>query len=170
MPRTQTASGRKGRRAVRHRRGELAYSLIELLVAVAIIGILSSVAIPQFLAARSVARERATVATLRSMVANQQIFFMNPVPLPPSPPSPPGITMKRYARLHELNAFVANSLGTTVATAFIDAPEVRYSMVPIWPSNAQLQGRFVIQAVQQHGRGVGYIYQIDESGRVVKIR
>jgi prepilin-type N-terminal cleavage/methylation domain-containing protein len=152
--------------APNRRADEQAFSLVELLIAMAIIGVLASVAIPQFLAARSVVRERATVATLRSIVANQQAFFMNPVPQRPSPPSD---GTKRYARLHELNAFVGNALGATVSTTFVDAPEVRYSMVPLWPSNADLQGHFVIQAVQQDV-AMGFIYQVDESGRVVRVR
>jgi len=148
------------------RSAERAFSLVELLVVVAIVGILTAVAVPGYQAARESAKERATLAVLRTMVANQQAFFLNPVPLRPSATND---TTRRYARLHELNAYVNGSLGTTTATTYIDAPGVRYSMVPLWPSSSDLQGRFTIQATQIDGT-MGFIFQVDESGHAVKIR
>lgn len=148
------------------RRPEAAFSLVELLVVVTVVGILAAIAVPQFLAARRVAAERAVAATLRTMVAEQQLFFLNPVPLPPSAMTDP---IRRYARLHELNSYTNKAFGDTVATLYIDAPRVRYSMVPMWPATPSLRGSFVIQATEQAQAG-GFIYQIDESGRVVKIR
>jgi type IV pilus assembly protein PilA len=154
-----------GEAAVRSRR-EAAFSLIELLIVVTILGILASIAVPQFLAARRLAEERAVVANLRTMVSDQQLFFLSPVPLPPSATGDPG---RRFARLHELNSFANDRFGATVSILYIDSAHVRYSMVPLWPSTVSLRGRFVIQATEQRVPG-GFIYEIDESGRVVKIR
>ena len=81
------------------RRGEAAFSLVELLIVIPVLGILATIAVPQFLAARRLAAERAVVGTLKTMVADQQLFFLSPVPLPPSSLTDPG---RRYARLHEL--------------------------------------------------------------------
>ena len=148
------------------RRRDAAFSLVELLIVVTVLGILAAIAVPQFMAARRIAAERAVAATLRTMVAEQQLFFLNPVPLPPSAMTDP---IRRYARLHELNSYANRVFGATVATLYIDAPRVRYSMVPMWPGTASLRGSFVIQATEQALDG-GFIYQIDESGRVVKIR
>ena len=106
------------------------------------------------------------MATLRTIVAEQQLFFLNPVPLPPSAMGDP---TRRYARLHELNAYMQNVLGADAGTLFVDAPGVRYSMVPLWPSTASLRGSFTIQASEQNVVK-GFLYEIDESGRVVKIR
>jgi len=142
------------------------FSLIELLIVVTVIGILASIAVPQFMAARRVAIEREVVGSLRTMVADQQLFFLNPEPLPPSSMSDPG---RRYARLHELNRYAHNVFGETTADLYIDGARVRYSMVPLWPTTASLRGRFIIQAVEQNQPG-GFIYEVDESGRVVKIR
>jgi prepilin-type N-terminal cleavage/methylation domain-containing protein len=145
---------------------ESAFTLVELLIVVTVIGILAAIATPMFLAARQSAVEKAVVANLRTMAANQQIFFLNPVPLPPSGSNDGG---KRYARLHELNAYSSNAFGHTTDTFYVDGPSVRYSMVPLWPSTASLRGQFVVQACQQDVPG-GFIYEVDESGRIVKIR
>ena len=153
--------------APRPRRGwERAFSLVEVLIVVSVLGILAAIAVPQFLAARRLAVERGVVATLRTVVAEQQLFFLNPVPLPPSAMGDPS---RRYARLHELNAFMQNGLGQVSSTTYVDAPGVRYSMVPLWPSTPSLRGSFTIQASEQGVPG-GFLYEIDQSGRVVKIR
>ena len=153
--------------APRRRDGsEAAFSLVELLIVIAVLGILATIAVPQFLAARRVAVERTVVATLRTIVAEQQLFFLNPVPLPPSAMGDP---TRRYARLHELNAYMQNALGADSGRFYVDAPGVRYSMVPLWPSTASLRGSFTIQASEQNV-AKGFLYEIDESGRVVKIR
>ena len=118
------------------RRSEAAFTLVELLIVITVLGILASIAVPQFLAARRLAAERAVIANLRTMVADQQLFFLSPVPLPPSSMSDSG---RRYARLHELNSWAHQAFGATVSEIYVDAPRVRYSMVPIWPTTASLR-------------------------------
>lgn len=142
------------------------FSLVELLIVIMVLGILAAIAVPQFLAARRLAAERAVVGNLKAMVGEQQLFFLSPAPLPPSSMADAG---RRYARLHELNSFAHAAFGATVDDLYIDSPRVRYSMVPLWPTTSSLRGRFIIQATEQ-ALDNGFIYQVDESGRVVKIR
>ncbi len=145
---------------------ESAFSLVELLIVVAIIGVLTAIAAPRFQAVRRIAVERAVASTLRTMATNQQLFYPNPAPLRPM-----SLTDRtpRFGRLHELNRFSGNIFGRVVSNRYVDADRVRYAMVPLNPTAASLRGRFVIQATE---RGVkrGFIYQVDESGRIVKIR
>lgn len=153
---------RRGRRAARRAPG---FSLVELMIVMSVLGILATMAAPHFLAARRSSAERAVVAVLRTMVAEQQLFFLNPAPLPPSAMGDP---IRRYARLHELNAFTGNVFGDIVDTQYLDGRGVRFSMLPPWPDTASLRGSFSIQATEQ-ALG-GFIYEVNESGRVVKIR
>jgi prepilin-type N-terminal cleavage/methylation domain-containing protein len=145
------------------------FTLVELLIVVMVIGVLAAIASPSLLAARRRAVETSVIRSLQAMSTNQQMFYPNPVPLTPSSPTD---LSQRFARLHELNSFSRSIFGKTVSFLYIDAPRVRYSMVPLWPSVQTLRGRFVIQAVETGlPRGaLGFWYQVDESGRVVKLR
>jgi prepilin-type N-terminal cleavage/methylation domain-containing protein len=53
------------------------FSLIELLIVVAIIGIIAAIAIPNLLASRRAANEAAAISTLRTIGNAQQIYIQN---------------------------------------------------------------------------------------------
>lgn len=145
-------------------RRQAGFTLIELVIVATIIGVLAAIAVPTLQRARLRAVEVGVIADLKEMARMQELFFVSPVPLPPSPAGPE----KRYARINELNAFARNAFGTTTATYTIVKGAVRYEMVPLSPSLNSLQARYTIEA-----RGMSlydFIYTIDESGRVVRVK
>lgn len=146
--------------------GQEAFTIVELLVGFAIVAILTAIALPQFQVARRSATEKAVAAQLQTMATNQQLFYPNPVPMPPSV-----LTDRnpRFARLNELNSFSQNAFGATIGTDYVESSRVRYSMVPLRPGSDSLRGQFIIQATEI-GIDMGFIYQVDESGNVAKIR
>lgn len=138
---------------------------MELMVVVAIVAVLAAIALPGYQRVRLHAREAAVVANLQAMAKTQELFWLNPVPLPPSSLTQ---TDRRYARLHELNGFARNIFGASPSPFFLDGAQVRYAMVPPWPSSTSLLSEYTIEA---HGvGGYDFIYSLDQTGKVVKVR
>lgn len=143
------------------------FTLVELLVVVAIIGVVAAIALPSLARAQRSAQEARLVGDLASMAKTQQIFWLNPVPLSPSSLN---VATRRYARLHELNPYAQNVYGRVEGFIYVRKGPVTYTMVPLWPSETTLRGRFVIQGTGAVASGPAFVYQVDESSRIVKIQ
>ena len=57
-----------------HRRGELAFTLIELLMVLAIVGLIAAIAVPGLLRARVAAHEAAAIGSLRAVTGANSTF------------------------------------------------------------------------------------------------
>ena len=130
------------------------FSLIELLIVVAIIGIICAIAVPSLMGARAAAQEAAAQACLRVIHDNQ-------------------ITMKatvgRYGRMSELNAIYNGSLGV-MAGPTLKRQGYTFQTIPTSPSDLQLTSAYRIAATGVGPDGVTpFIFIVDESGIISQL-
>ena len=130
------------------------FSLIELLIVVAIIGIISAIAIPSMLGARAAAQEATAQACLRVIHSSETTMK---------------VSLGRYARIAELNAFHNNSLGV-IAGPTLKRQGYTFQTIPTAPSDAQLTDTYRIAATGQGPDGITpYIFLVDESGVISQL-
>lgn len=130
------------------------FSLIELLIVVAIIGIISAISIPSMLGARAAAQEATAQACLRVMHSSETTMK---------------VSLGRYARISELNAFHNNVLGT-MAGSTLQRQGYVFQTIPTAPSDAQLADTYRIAASGKGPDGVTpYIFLLDESGVISQL-
>ena len=130
------------------------FSLIELLIVVAIIGIISAIAIPSMIGARAAAQEATAQACLRVIHSSETTMK---------------VSLGRYARISELNAFHNNNLGV-IAGPTLKRQGYTFQTIPTAPTDAQLADTYRIAATGQGPDGVTpYMFLIDESGVISQL-
>ena len=109
---------------------EAGFSLMELLIVVAMIGIIASISVSAFVDAKTSAGKSAAVAQLRSMYSTQQNYHIQNL---------------RYANITELAATQNGGYGTVVSDKLSNG-RYTYQMVPSVPTVASLSETFTTQA------------------------
>jgi prepilin-type N-terminal cleavage/methylation domain-containing protein len=136
------------------RNSQTGFSLIELLIVCAIIGIIAAIAIPSLLGAKAAAQEAAAIACLRVIHSAQASLK---------------VSTGRFGRISEVNNFYNGDLGV-ISGPTLKRQTYTYQTVPTSPSDAQLANSYRVAAT-----GVGfdnvtpYIFVVDESGVISQL-
>jgi len=130
------------------------FSLIELLIVVAIIGIVCAIAIPSLLGARAAAQEATAQSCLRVIHSSQTTMK---------------VSLGRYARITELNNFHNGTLGVMVGPT-LKRQGYTFQTVPTSPSDGQLADTYKVAATGVGPDGVTpFMFLVDESGIISQL-
>jgi len=135
------------------RREQTGFSLIELLLVVAIVGIIAALAVPALQKGIRAAENGSTFATMRTISSTQVNFFSQ---------------NNRFGRLTELQPILSNGLGTTAGDKVIRG-RYTFEMNPVAPTDAELQKEFTITATRGVTDDVVYKYELTHTGEIVQI-
>lgn len=97
------------------------FTLIELMIVIAIIGILAAIAIPNFTKARVKAKQKACVANLRTLESALEMYLMeNASTEPPeiSTALPPYMQGSKYPKCPTTQADTSYELGGSITTGY----------------------------------------------------
>lgn len=130
------------------------FSLVELLLVVAIIGILAAVVAPLLLDARVSSQRATAIANLRLMYTAEHNYFMQ---------------NSRYATLSELNTFQGGGLGAMTSATALASNSYTYQMVPPAPSTTSLQTTFTIESNGFTSTGSPAKYMVGTNGTLQEV-
>ncbi|HEX4945098.1 MAG TPA: prepilin-type N-terminal cleavage/methylation domain-containing protein [Blastocatellia bacterium] len=137
-----------------NQRSQIGFSLIELLLVVAVIGILAAVSAPVLHDARVASKNAAAISNLRLMYTAEHNFYMQNT---------------RYASLTELNSFQGGGLGVMTSATEMTSNGFTYQMVPPTPSAASLQLGFTIESNGYVANGSPAKYLVSANGTLQEV-
>jgi prepilin-type N-terminal cleavage/methylation domain-containing protein len=130
------------------------FSVIELLLVVAIIGIIAAIAVPSLMGARAAAQEAAALSCLRVISGIQSNLK---------------VTTGRYGRMSEVNAFHNGDLGV-MAGPTLKRQAYTFQTIPTAPTDVQLTNSYRVAATGVGPDGVTpFIFMVDESGVISQL-
>jgi prepilin-type N-terminal cleavage/methylation domain-containing protein len=135
-------------------RSQSGFSLIELLLVIAVIGILAAIAVPLLLDARVSSKRAAAISSLRLMHTAEHNYFMQ---------------NSRYANLSELNTFQGGGLGTLTSSTELASNGYTYQMVPPAPSATSLSTGFTIESNGFTRDGTPAKYLVSTNGTLQQV-
>ncbi len=127
------------------------FSLIELLIVIACIGIIMAISYPHMRNALVDARQSGALQNLRGMVTAQHTYHLQ---------------YKRFATLTELDSF-RTGFGT-LSTGTLLKNNYTFQTVPASPSVTQLESSFTITGTTVLPDGTIYQYLTDQSGNITR--
>ena len=136
-----------------NKRNEGGFSLIELLLVVAIICIVAAIAVPAFQKGLWAAENGRAVATMRTINSTQVAFYSQ---------------NNRFGRLKELQPMVGNGLGTTVGEKVVRGGYL-FEMDPVLPSDEELKTEFSVSATRSITGDTTYMYKLTHTGEIEQI-
>ena len=131
---------------------EAGFSLMELLIVVAMIGIIASISMTAFVDAKTAAGKSAAVAQLRSMYSTQQNYHIQNL---------------RFANITELAATQNGGYGT-VSSNKLSNGRYTYEMVPTIPTASSLSQTFTMEA-NGYDNAQTLKFQITERGNITQL-
>ena len=127
-------------------------TLVEILLVVAIAGVIATVAVPALIKGRQAANSAVAMGQLRLMHINQSLFRAQ---------------RARYANLSELNSFANNTHGETVGTS-LRHKDFTFIMFPT-PTSATLRREFNIIGYRIENGHVASHYTMSNEGNIITI-
>ncbi|MFZ1701868.1 MAG: prepilin-type N-terminal cleavage/methylation domain-containing protein [Pyrinomonadaceae bacterium] len=133
---------------------EKGFSIIEVLVVCAIIGIVASIAIPHLQKAIRAAEVGNTFATLRSVASTEMGYYSQ---------------NGRFARITEVNNIMSGGIGTPAGNE-VNRGKFVFAMVPGAPTDLELRDGFTMTATRNVAtEGVTYVFELTQAGEIRQV-
>jgi prepilin-type N-terminal cleavage/methylation domain-containing protein len=130
------------------------FSLIELLLVVAIIGIIAALAVPALQRGVRAAENGNIFATMRTISSTQVSYYQQ---------------NSRFGRITEINNALSGSIGTQSGSE-VRRGKFVFAMTPGNPTDAELRNTYTLTATRSiQGDGQAYVYELTQAGDIRQI-